>query len=139
MTTKSTLNVTRAVWLTALSLAAAGHVVGVQEPDAPVAEFPPTVFRVPIEGTVDLGMAPFVARIVEEASEVQGAVVLLDIDTFGGRVDAAVLIRDALIDAPVRTVAFIHPARDFGRRAHFARVREHRHRAGRIHRRGHSD
>jgi membrane-bound serine protease (ClpP class) len=35
--------------------------------------------------------------------------VLLDIDTFGGRVDAAVLIRDTLIDAPVRTIAFINP------------------------------
>jgi membrane-bound serine protease (ClpP class) len=35
--------------------------------------------------------------------------VLLEIDTFGGRVDAAVLIRDALIEAPVPTVAFIHP------------------------------
>ena len=53
-------------------------------------------------------MAPFVARVVEEASQV-GGVVILDIDTFGGRVDAAVLIRDALIEAPIRTVAFIHP------------------------------
>jgi membrane-bound serine protease (ClpP class) len=70
---------------------------------------PATVYRLPIEGTIDLGLAPFVSRIVEEASKTEGAVVLLDIDTFGGRVDAAVLIRDALIDAPVRTVAFIHP------------------------------
>ena len=88
---------------------------GVTQP-APVeeddSEEPPhaaLVFRIPIEGTIDLGLAPFVSRIVEEASASEGAIVLLDIDTFGGRVDAAVLIRDALIDAPVRTVAFIHP------------------------------
>jgi membrane-bound serine protease (ClpP class) len=77
------------------------------EPEATTA--PATVYRLPIEGTIDLGLAPFVSRIVEEASKTEGAVVLLDIDTFGGRVDAAVLIRDSLIDAPVRTVAFIHP------------------------------
>jgi membrane-bound serine protease (ClpP class) len=67
-----------------------------------------TVLRIPIEGTIDLGLAPFVSRVVEEAAE-SGAVVLLDINTFGGRVDAAVLIRDALIDAPVKTVAFVNP------------------------------
>ena len=68
-----------------------------------------TVFRVPIEGTIDLGLAPFVSRVVAEASNQPESVVLLDIDTFGGRVDAAVLIRDALIDAPVRTIAFVNP------------------------------
>lgn len=70
---------------------------------------PPIVFRVPVEGTIDLGLAPFVDRVVSEAAAAGDAVVLLDIDTFGGRVDAAVLIRDALIDAPVRTIAFVHP------------------------------
>ena len=73
------------------------------------ADVPATVYRLPIEGTIDLGLAPFVSRVVEEASKTEGAVVLLEIDTFGGRVDAAVLIRDALIEAPVPTVAFIHP------------------------------
>jgi membrane-bound serine protease (ClpP class) len=68
-----------------------------------------TVYRLPIRGTIDLGLAPFVSRIVSEASKVPGSVVLLEIDTFGGRMDAAVLIRDALIEAPVPTVAFIHP------------------------------
>jgi membrane-bound serine protease (ClpP class) len=73
--------------------------------EAPAAR---TVLRVPIHGTIDLGLAPFVSRVVAEASE-SGAVVLLDINTFGGRVDAAVLIRDALIDAPVPTIAFVNP------------------------------
>jgi membrane-bound serine protease (ClpP class) len=35
--------------------------------------------------------------------------VILEIDTFGGRVDAAVQIRDALLRTdPVRTVAFVN-------------------------------
>ena len=58
----------------------------------------PMVFRVPIEGIVDLGMAPFVSRVVAEAEETPGSLILLDINTFGGRVDAAVMIRDVLID-----------------------------------------
>jgi membrane-bound serine protease (ClpP class) len=81
-----------------------------QNPSAhPHPEAGAPVYRLPIEGTIDLGLAPFVSRVVEEASRTPGAVVLLDIDTFGGRLDAAVLIRDALIDAPVRTVAFVDP------------------------------
>jgi membrane-bound serine protease (ClpP class) len=66
------------------------------------------IYRIPIDGVIDLGLAPFVSRVVVEA-ERDDAVVLLDINTFGGRVDAAVLIRDTLVDAPVKTVAFIHP------------------------------
>ncbi len=33
---------------------------------------------------------------------------MLDINTFGGRVDAAVAMRDTLVDAPVRTIAFVN-------------------------------
>jgi membrane-bound serine protease (ClpP class) len=67
------------------------------------------VFRLPIEGIIDLGLAPFVRRVIEEADAAGASAVLLDIDTFGGRVDAAVQIRDALIESPVYTIAFVHP------------------------------
>ena len=93
----------KAAWLLLVLTALLGRALAIQSD-----EIPP-VFRVPIEGTIDHGLAPFVARVVEEASEIEGSVVLLDIDTFGGRVDAAVLIRDVLLESPVRTVAFIHP------------------------------
>jgi membrane-bound serine protease (ClpP class) len=63
---------------------------------------------VPIEGVIDLGLAPFVERILGEAAAVGAAAVILEVNTFGGRVDAAVLIRDALLRAPVRTVAFVN-------------------------------
>ena len=36
------------------------------------------------------------------------AAVILEINTFGGRLDAAVLIRDAFLNARVRTVAFVN-------------------------------
>ena len=68
----------------------------------------PVVYVAPIEGIIDLGLAPFVQRILDEAIDVGAAVVILEINTFGGRLDAAVLIRDALMNAPVRTVAFVN-------------------------------
>jgi membrane-bound serine protease (ClpP class) len=68
----------------------------------------PVVYVLPIEGVIDLGLAPFVKRVLEEAASVNAAAVVLEINTFGGRVDAAVLIRDALLQARVRTVAFVN-------------------------------
>ncbi|KRT71685.1 MAG: hypothetical protein XU13_C0040G0020 [Candidatus Rokubacteria bacterium CSP1-6] len=80
----------------------------------PAGEPPPprgtqqVVFVARIEGVIDLGLAPFVERVLEEAATAGAAAVILEINTFGGRVDAAVLIRDALLRARVRTVAFVN-------------------------------
>src|SRR5688572_24747858 len=68
----------------------------------------PIVYVISIEGMIDLGLAPFLARTLREAEEAGAAAVLLDINTFGGRVDAAVAMRDALLHSPVRTIAFIN-------------------------------
>ncbi|MFN0304215.1 MAG: hypothetical protein ACKVQU_28105, partial [Burkholderiales bacterium] len=65
----------------------------------------PVVYIAPIEGVIDLGLAPFIQRVLNEATEAGAAAVILEINTFGGRVDAAVQIRDALLNARVRTVA----------------------------------
>jgi len=69
---------------------------------------PRPVYVAPIQGVIDLGLAPFVQRVLGEAAQEGAAAVVLDINTFGGRVDAAVLIRDALLDAKVPTVAFVN-------------------------------
>ena len=68
----------------------------------------PVVYVAPIEGTIDLGLAPFVQRVLDDATQEGAAAVILEINTFGGRVDAAVLIRDALLNARVPTVAFVN-------------------------------
>ncbi|MFT5643812.1 MAG: membrane-bound serine protease (ClpP class) [Janthinobacterium sp.] len=68
----------------------------------------PLVYVVPITGVIDLGLVPFVTRGLDEATQAGAAVVIFDIDTFGGRVDAAVQIRDALLSAKVHTVAFVN-------------------------------
>lgn len=69
---------------------------------------PVVVHVVPIEGMIDLGLAPFVGRVLGEAAQAGAAAVILEINTFGGRVDAAVQIRDALLNSKVRTVAFVN-------------------------------
>ena len=68
----------------------------------------PIVYVVAIDGVIDLGLAPFVTRVLAEAEAAEAAAVVLEINTLGGRVDAAVLIRDALLRSRVRTVAFVN-------------------------------
>jgi len=68
----------------------------------------PIVHVLAIEGVIDLGLAPFLARTIREAQADGAAAVLLDINTFGGRVDAAVAMRDTLLESPVRTIAFVN-------------------------------
>jgi membrane-bound serine protease (ClpP class) len=69
---------------------------------------PPVVYVIAIEGMIDLGLSPFLSRTIREAQQVGAAAVLLDINTFGGRVDAAVAMRDALLNSQVRTIAYVN-------------------------------
>lgn len=67
------------------------------------------IYWLTIDATIDLGLAPYVERVLAEAAADPNAVaVVSEINTPGGRVDAAVRIRDALIESSVPTVAFIH-------------------------------
>jgi membrane-bound serine protease (ClpP class) len=68
----------------------------------------PLVYVAPIDGIIDLGLAPFVQRVLDEAAGAGAAAVVLEVNTFGGRVDAAVQIRDALLGARVPTVAYVN-------------------------------
>ncbi|MBD3393885.1 MAG: serine protease, partial [Chitinivibrionales bacterium] len=68
---------------------------------------PKTVFVVPVTGNVDPGMAAFIARGAREASTEADALLVIEMDTFGGRVDAALQIVDTLLNTPVETVAFV--------------------------------
>ncbi len=66
------------------------------------------VYVVSIEGIIDLGLAPFVRRAIDEAAGAGAAALVLEVNTFGGRVDAAVQIRDALLDSRVKTIAYVN-------------------------------
>lgn len=67
-----------------------------------------TVFRVPVTGTIELGLSPFVARSLSEAETAGAAAVVLDLDTPGGRVDAAWEIIDAVRDARIPVYAYVN-------------------------------
>lgn len=65
------------------------------------------VHVISISTEVDLGMVSYVERAVAEA-EKEHAVILLHVNTFGGRLDAATKIRDAILNAKVpMTIAFV--------------------------------
>jgi len=68
----------------------------------------PVVLLVPVDGTIDLGLAPYVQRVLKQAQDTGAAAVVLEINTFGGRLDAATQIRDHLLGTPVRTIAFVN-------------------------------
>lgn len=68
-----------------------------------------TVYRIPITGIIENGLAPYVARALREAREAGAAAAVLDIDTPGGRVDAAQRIVDAVRGADVPVYAFVNP------------------------------
>ncbi len=61
-----------------------------------------------IDGEINLATSAYVKRLIDAATVAEAAVLMIELNTFGGRVDAAVLIRDALIDAPMHTAVFIN-------------------------------
>jgi len=65
------------------------------------------IIVVPIEGTVDEGMAHLVERAVARADAEGAEALVLDVNTPGGLVASAFEIRDALLSAKVPTVAFV--------------------------------
>jgi len=67
----------------------------------------PRVMVIDIDGEIELGMAPFVERTTARAAEGGYDLVIYRINTFGGRLDAAVAIRDAIISAEVPTASFV--------------------------------
>ena len=78
---------------------------GDRPPLSDLAKPPGRVVVIPVDGEIDLGLAPFIKRAIEESQDAR--VIILDVNTFGGRVDAAVRIRDALLASKVTTVAFV--------------------------------
>jgi len=61
-----------------------------------------------IEGDIDLGLAPYISRVIANAEEDEAAAIIFKINTFGGRVDAATQIKDAIMGTDRFTIAFIN-------------------------------
>lgn len=65
------------------------------------------VHVVVVDGEIDLGLASLLERAVREAQEDDAAALVVRVDTPGGRLDAVLRMRDALLAAEVPTVAFV--------------------------------
>lgn len=66
-----------------------------------------SVYIIPINGMIDLGLSPYIDRVLHDAQEDSALAVIFKINTFGGRVDAAVKIKDAILNTPLVTYAFV--------------------------------
>ncbi len=93
---------------TALAMTAPGYAQDADpEGDRDPGSASGVVIVAPIQGEIDLGVAPFLDRILGEAEADGAAAVVLHIDTPGGRLDAVLEMRRSLLSSPVRTIAFV--------------------------------
>lgn len=61
-----------------------------------------------IDRDIDLGLSPYISRIISEAEMNDADAIVFKINTFGGRVDAATQIKDAILSSKIPTIAFIN-------------------------------
>ncbi len=66
------------------------------------------VYRIPVTGTIELGLAPYIARGIEQAHAERATVIVLDIDTPGGRIDAAQQIVRAVTGSELPIYALVN-------------------------------
>lgn len=89
---------------TILGVAVWGAVLG----PAPASAQQETVYLVPVTGVIELGLAPFIARAIREAEEAGARAVILELETPGGRVDAAQQIVKAVSQSTIPVYAFVN-------------------------------
>jgi membrane-bound serine protease (ClpP class) len=65
------------------------------------------VYVIPVKQTVQSGLASFLNRALSEAEDAKASLVVLDIDTPGGRLDTAEEIGNRIRNTTVPTVAFV--------------------------------
>ena len=66
------------------------------------------VFVIPLHGEVGPAQFYFLRRALKEAQRANASAVVLDVDTFGGRVDSAMEEMDALLTTRIPTIAFVN-------------------------------
>ena len=67
-----------------------------------------SIYKLEISGMIDNGLAPYIQRGIEEAEKDNADYIIFEINTFGGRVDAATEIKDAILNSKITTVAYIN-------------------------------
>lgn len=93
-------------WVATLLLVPLGQTLLQQIVPSPAGES--VVYIVSVQDEIDLGLLAFIKRSLKDAAEAKARLVVFEINTFGGRVDAAVGIRDLILDSKIPTLAFIN-------------------------------
>jgi membrane-bound serine protease (ClpP class) len=93
---------------TAVALLAAGACGATSPRDSSAAQ-PVSIIIIPVSGDVEPAMAAFISRAIREGLNHSKPLLILEMDTFGGRVDAAFQIVDTVCNVPdsIRTIAFV--------------------------------
>jgi membrane-bound serine protease (ClpP class) len=69
---------------------------GAAAPPLPKTESP-TVIVIPVKGTIDAANAAYVGRSIKERDNHKNVIIVLELDTYGGEVDAAFRIADTML------------------------------------------
>ncbi|NLG17229.1 MAG: serine protease [Fibrobacter sp.] len=67
----------------------------------------PVVIVIPVEGTVDPGMAAFVSRALRDSRKYTDKIVVFELDSYGGQVDAAFQIVDTILSVEDSTISYV--------------------------------
>lgn len=67
----------------------------------------PTIVVIPVSGTVDPAMAAFINRSLKASKQYPERKVILEIDTYGGQVDAAFQIVDSLLNCSDTIISYV--------------------------------
>lgn len=92
--------------LAAASLVLGGMAACAGEPAAPVSDR--VVYRIPVTGVIELGLAPFIERSLNEAQATGAVAAVLELETPGGRVDAAQRIVNAVENTEIPVIAYVN-------------------------------
>ena len=81
--------------------------MGAMQSEEPLPEPGQTIIVCPVEGMIDDGTLILVERAIREAERLQSKAIIFDMDTPGGRVDSAVEVTQAIIEASPQTISYV--------------------------------
>ncbi|HQO09652.1 MAG TPA: NfeD family protein [Clostridiales bacterium] len=61
-----------------------------------------------VEGMIDNGVSFYIERGIETAVDNNSDMIIFEINTMGGRVDSAAKIKDAILNSPIQTIAYVN-------------------------------
>jgi membrane-bound serine protease (ClpP class) len=97
------MNAMKRLLLVVQFLMLTGFAVGIHEVEAQEQK----IYVIEITNEVDLGLPPYVRRVLDEARDNHGAAIVLHVNTFGGRVDVATELKDAILNSKIPVLAYV--------------------------------